>query len=117
MLPCNTDLEKDATGATAGRGKFLESGVILGGNHGKLSYFPGFTKQTLGVWENSSFPLFPQNMNVLSQNDAVLVYAFLGKFSLAGAGRGKFLTYSKSDPDIVQPQTLCHTAPYWPLYK
>ena len=36
------DLEKDASAA---RWKFSESEEIMGGNHGKLSYFPGFNKQ------------------------------------------------------------------------
>ena len=47
---CKSDLEKYATGATAGRGKLLESGEIWGGYHGKLSYFPGFTKQNYLVF-------------------------------------------------------------------
>ena len=43
FLGCSrADLEKDASAA---RWKFSESEEILGGNHGKLSYFPGFTKQ------------------------------------------------------------------------
>ena len=48
FLGCSrADLEKDASAA---RWKFSESEEILGGNHGKLSYFPGFTRFEGKIW-------------------------------------------------------------------
>ena len=109
---CGTDLEKDASGASAARRKFSESEEILGENHSTYSKFWFFLGPPnwiiwfphLKVIYSPNFALFwgkhlispllggttLPNLGEISQK------ILLGKFSLKKAARGKYLTYSKS---------------------